>query len=53
MNSSYKDLIVWQRAMELALEVYRCTKAFAGRNLWVGGSNAQGCGVNAEQHRRR
>lgn len=28
MNSSYKDLVVWQRAMALVLEVYRCTKTF-------------------------
>ncbi len=28
MNSSDKNLVVWQRAMELVLEVYRCTKTF-------------------------
>ena len=28
MNSSYKDLLVWRRAMELVLEIYRCTKTF-------------------------
>lgn len=29
MNSSYKDLLVWRRAMELVLEIYRCTKTFS------------------------
>lgn len=28
MSASHKDLIVWQRAIELALHVYRCTKTF-------------------------
>ncbi len=28
MVSSYKDLLVWQRAVELALAIYRCTAEF-------------------------
>ena len=28
MSNSHKDLIVWQRAMQLVLDVYRCTKVF-------------------------
>lgn len=28
MSSNHKDLIVWQRAMQLVLDVYRFTKAF-------------------------
>jgi hypothetical protein len=28
LNSTYKDLLVWQRAMDLTLEVYRSTKTF-------------------------
>jgi four helix bundle protein len=28
MSGSHKDLIVWQRAMDLVLRVYRCTKIF-------------------------
>jgi four helix bundle protein len=28
MSASHKDLIVWQRAMELVLHVYRCIKTF-------------------------
>jgi four helix bundle protein len=27
-NGGYRDLVVWQRAMELVVEVYRCTKGF-------------------------
>ena len=27
----YKDLVVWQRAMDLVVNVYRCTKAFSAR----------------------
>jgi len=28
MSTDYKDLVAWQRAMELVKEVYRCTRAF-------------------------
>ena len=28
MSSSHKDLIVWQRAMQLVVDVYRSTKSF-------------------------
>jgi len=28
MGASFKDLIVWQRAVELTTEVYRLTKGF-------------------------
>lgn len=31
---SYKDLIVWQRAMELVTDVYRVTKAFPKEELY-------------------
>ena len=34
MSSNYRDLIVWQRAMELVLEVYRCTKAFPREEIY-------------------
>jgi four helix bundle protein len=27
-NASYRELVVWQRAMQLATEVYRATKSF-------------------------
>ena len=28
MNASYRDLVVWQLSVDLALGVYRCTKTF-------------------------
>jgi len=28
MSGNHKDLIVWQKAMGLVLDVYRCTKSF-------------------------
>jgi four helix bundle protein len=28
MSTDYKELAVWQKAMELVQEVYRCTRAF-------------------------
>lgn len=31
---SYKDLIVWQRSMELAREIYRLTKLFPKEELY-------------------
>lgn len=34
MVKSYKDLIVWQKAFQLALEVYRVTKKFPREELY-------------------
>jgi four helix bundle protein len=31
---SYKDLIVWQKAMDLAVEVYRIAAKFPGREVY-------------------
>jgi len=28
MGAGYRNLVVWQRSIELALDVYRCTKTF-------------------------
>jgi four helix bundle protein len=33
-NGGYRDLIVWQRAMELVVEVYRCTKGFPREEMF-------------------
>jgi len=30
--NTHKDLIVWQKAMELVLEVYKATRYIHGRN---------------------
>lgn len=32
--NSYKDLIVWQKAMDLAQEIYRLTKSFPKEELY-------------------
>jgi four helix bundle protein len=34
MSSNYRDLILWQRAMNLVLEVYRCTKTFPREEIY-------------------
>jgi len=31
---SYRDLVVWQRAMDLVEEVYRCTKCFPREEIF-------------------
>lgn len=32
---SYRDLIAWQRAMDLAVEVYACTKCFPKEEIYA------------------
>jgi four helix bundle protein len=34
MAGSYRDLIAWQRAMELVTDVYRVTENFPGREMY-------------------
>ncbi|MCI0457895.1 MAG: four helix bundle protein [Gemmataceae bacterium] len=34
MKNHYKDLIVWQKAMRLVVEVYRATQAFPKEELY-------------------
>ena len=34
MAEGYQDLIAWRKAIQLALEVYRCTKAFPKEELY-------------------
>lgn len=34
MSSSYRDLLVWQRAIELVTEIYRCTTTFPSDELY-------------------
>jgi 23S rRNA-intervening sequence protein len=36
----YKDLLVWQRAMELAEMVYRLTRVFPNEEIWNHFANA-------------
>ena len=47
-GKNYRDLIAWQKAMELVMLVYRVHKEPAQRrNLWANESNAQGSGINS------
>ncbi len=34
MSDSYRDLIAWQKAKSVALEVYRCTRRFPKNELY-------------------
>ena len=34
MNHGYKDLIVWQRSLELVLEIYRLTREFPREEMY-------------------
>jgi four helix bundle protein len=34
MSENYRDLVVWQKARALALEIYRCTKMFPKDELY-------------------
>jgi four helix bundle protein len=34
MSESYRDLIVWQKAMALVTDVYRATEAFPAREIY-------------------
>lgn len=34
MSDTYRDLIAWQKATQLALEVYRCTREFPKDELY-------------------
>ena len=43
---SYKDLIVWQRGMELAREVFELTKFFPKSELYGLVSQMRRCGVS-------
>ena len=41
---SFQDLIVWQKAYQFVLGLYRLTDSFPkARDLWVDESNAKGC----------
>jgi hypothetical protein len=51
MAQHYKDLIGWQRAMDLVAELYDATEAFPqARNLQFDQSDAPGSNLGPEQH---
>jgi hypothetical protein len=35
MGHSYRDLIVWQKAIAMVTDIYRATQNFPGRKLTV------------------
>src|ERR1700732_2535215 len=34
MQGTYEDLVVWRRAMDLVLEIYRCTGSFPKQEIY-------------------
>jgi len=46
MKNSYKDLIVWQKAMELVVEVYRLTDSFPKSETYALSSQMRRCSVS-------
>src|ERR1700733_9788969 len=50
MSASYRDLRVWQNAMDLVVAVYDETQGFP-RALWTD-QPEKGCRVDSKQHRR-
>jgi four helix bundle protein len=46
MGDSYRDLVVWQRAIEMTLAIYRLTEAFPPRELYGLSSQLRRAGVS-------
>ncbi len=58
MSTSYKNLIVWQKSIELVVEIYRITTLFPKSELYGLVSQMRRCAVSiasniAEGYRRR
>jgi four helix bundle protein len=34
MSNGFRDLLVWQKSMQLAVEIYRLTKDFPGEEIY-------------------
>ena len=53
-QSSYKDLIAWQKGMELVAMIYDATEGFPSKEQFglVSQSVASCCGLGSEQYRR-
>jgi hypothetical protein len=53
MHGTYKDLKVWRRAMDLVLEVYRCTSSFPKQEIYSLTSQMRRAGsFGPKQYRR-
>ena len=46
MLQSYRELIVWQKAMDLAMLVYRLTESFPKREVYGLAAQLRRCGVS-------
>ena len=46
MLQSYKELVVWQKAMDLATLVYRLTESFPKREIYGLAAQLRRCGVS-------
>ncbi len=46
MQNDYKNLIVWQKSMELVVEVYGLTSKYPGNELYGLVSQSRRCGVS-------
>jgi hypothetical protein len=48
---SFRDLVVWQKAQQFVLAVYRFTESFPDREKFRAvPSDAPGCGFHTRQH---
>lgn len=50
---SYRDLLVWQKAMELVVAIYRVTQAFPKSEIWFIQPDAEGRWIYPIEHCRR
>ena len=53
MSGSYRDIKVWQRAIELVVDIYSCTRGFPKEEMYGLVGQLRRCGVSSEQYRRR
>jgi 23S rRNA-intervening sequence protein len=51
MGDSFKDLVVWQRAVQMSLEIYKLTSSFPASERF-GLTNQLRLGLGREQYRR-
>jgi 23S rRNA-intervening sequence protein len=52
MGQSYRELIAWQKAMDLVTEIYRATATFPRDEQYGDQPIATRCGFSSQQHRR-
>ena len=45
-TSNYRDLIVWQRAMNLVEDIYRCTRTFPREEMFGLSSQMRRCAIS-------